>query len=442
VDVQTTAVGASGATCVSAGPDNVLSTTPTGDDVVAGTSIGPGPNGVCATAAFIDTQAQQVGVSQRLLHGFDDWEKVNLAVPAVAGPGSRPPFHDELTFEEAEAIQQMWDQALSPDQTVPLGALPEDTNDAALGVAVVGDRVYATHSRRGLFGPLATQPGELVVFDRKSLAEIARVTVGFDSRAVAVNPNTARAYVVNRQSQTLSVVDTNTFDVVATIPIGLSPIDVEVNTSTNRIYVGNHVTGLLVVDGATNTIVQTVQLGRGALGMAVDEASGTIYLTMNNQGIPPLTNSLNVLVDDGQQVTLRGNVTIGTGPSQPIDVAVDPARQRAYVANLGSSAAPPSVTVLDTATLQNVANVPLTGAARAVALDAEAGRLIVPTDSGVRIVDTVELVEVRHIPAGFGPMAVAVPAGAHRELFTTNRAGQLVRRSYSSGTPTAAAGPS
>ena len=444
VDEQVTAIGASGATCVTAWPDNVLSTTPSSDDVVvAGTSsIGPGANSICSTIAVVDFQTQPVGVEQRLLHGYDDWDHVNLAVPAVAGPGPRPEFHDELTFEEAEAIQQMWDQALSPDQTVSLGPLPADTNDAALGVAVVGDRLYATHTRRALFGPPATEAGELVVYDRSSLAEVGRVTVGFDSRAVAVNPNTARAYVVNRQSQTLSVIDTNTLSVVATIPIGLSPIDVEVNTSTNRVYVGNHVKGLLVIDGATNTIVQTVDLGRGALGMAVDEASGTIYMAMNNQGIPPLTNSLNVLVDNGQQVTLRGNVTIGPGPSQPIDVAVEPARGLVYVANLGSSSAPPSVTVLDTTTLQTVATTPLTGPARAVALDAEAGRLIVATDGGVRIVDTAKFVEVRHIPAGFGPMAVAVPSGAHRELFTTNRAGQLVRRSYSSGTPTAAAGPS
>ena len=53
---------------------------------------------------------------------------------------------------------------------------------------------------------------ELVIYQAEGLAEIARLTVGLRPAAVAIVPNRLRAFVANRDSGTVSVVDVETID--------------------------------------------------------------------------------------------------------------------------------------------------------------------------------------------------------------------------------------
>src|SRR3954466_12922749 len=77
------------------------------------------------------------------------------------------------------------------------------------------------------------------------------------ARAVAVNPVTNKAYVLDEFANTVSVIDGATASITATIPLGAGtrPQYIAVNPQTNRIYVSQGDAALTIIDGATNTPV-------------------------------------------------------------------------------------------------------------------------------------------------------------------------------------------
>src|SRR5207253_1569837 len=80
---------------------------------------------------------------------------------------------------------------------------------------------------------------------------IATVGVGTGAFQVAVNPVTNKIYVVNRDSNSVTVIDgaTNSND-TTTVTAGIAPIAIAVNPVTNKIYVANSgSSNVTVVDG-------------------------------------------------------------------------------------------------------------------------------------------------------------------------------------------------
>src|SRR5690348_14355229 len=77
------------------------------------------------------------------------------------------------------------------------------------------------------------------------------ITVGSGPIAVAVNPKTDTIYVVNRGSNSVSVINGATNTVTATITVGSSPEGVAVNPTTDTSYVTNFNDGTVsVINGA------------------------------------------------------------------------------------------------------------------------------------------------------------------------------------------------
>ena len=157
-----------------------------------------------------------------------------------------------------------------------------------LGVAFDAGNVYAVHNSRAAATGAIDGKGSLAVLDRKTLTVQSQIAVGLDARAVAVNPVTSRAYVVNRGTgtgSTLSVVNTATRKVIASINLGQVAADVAVNTKLNRVYISNPgQEDIQVLNGANNALLAPVQVGKGLGGLAVDEATGTVYVTMSSRG--------------------------------------------------------------------------------------------------------------------------------------------------------------
>ncbi len=115
---------------------------------------------------------------------------------------TRPPSRSSaLRFESRDAL-------LFPDATVQLRPELPGLHGGSLGVAADADQIYATHSYRTTALPETVQgDGSLVVLDRESLAVKASIRVGFDPRAVAVNPVTqARLRAQPRQRDRLEPV--------------------------------------------------------------------------------------------------------------------------------------------------------------------------------------------------------------------------------------------
>jgi YVTN family beta-propeller protein len=66
------------------------------------------------------------------------------------------------------------------------------------------------------------------------------------------------AYVTNRGSNSVSVIDTASNTVVATIPVGAFPEGVAITPDGTRAYVTNESNTVSVIDTATNTVVATI----------------------------------------------------------------------------------------------------------------------------------------------------------------------------------------
>ncbi|MGC1927950.1 MAG: hypothetical protein WA667_03175, partial [Candidatus Nitrosopolaris sp.] len=93
------------------------------------------------------------------------------------------------------------------------------------------------------------------------------IVVGGSPTGVAVNQNTRLAYVANRDSNTVSVIDGKTKTVVGDIQVDDSPHDVAVNPNTNMVYVANSGSNTTsVIDGKTNNVVKNVTVGVFPIG--------------------------------------------------------------------------------------------------------------------------------------------------------------------------------
>jgi YVTN family beta-propeller protein len=374
------------------------------------------------------------------LTGFNDWAKLErdgLVPEEQAEP------RVELTFERHAELQAFRDQALFPDRATLIQPPKPGFEGTVLGVAMDDEHVYATHQYRTATNPSqASGNGTLVVLDRTTMAVESKIAVGQAPRSVAVNPLTHRAYVVNggKDSYSLSVIDTVARKVITEIALGQVPVDVAVNTRLNRVYVSNPFQQLIhVIDGATNQELTPIPIDAGPQGMAVDEATGALYVALSvrhGQPHPPLA-ALGTVIDGGSgrpQVLPR--VDLGEWPIQPSDVAVDPDAGRIYVGGLGGGAlAPPSVTVLDLATRQQIERISMPGPVRAISLNADAGLVLAAGDRGVETIDGARLKVIRHMDAKI-PFSVATATGPGRQLVVGDfKSGEVHRLSYSSGEP-------
>jgi YVTN family beta-propeller protein len=107
------------------------------------------------------------------------------------------------------------------------------------------------------------------------------------------------AYVTNRNSNTVSVLDTATNTVSATVPVGSQPIGVAVSPNGAFVYVANLVSNTVsVIDVATNTVSATVPVGSEPsafgqfIGPAADLAltkSTPADIVVHIGGVAPLT---------------------------------------------------------------------------------------------------------------------------------------------------------
>ena len=205
----------------------------------------------------------------------------------------------------------------------------------------------------------------------------ATVTSGTGPFSAAVNPVTNKTYIVNRNSNNVTVIDgaTNT---TSTVTVGNTPVYVGVNTVTNKIYVSNAVSNnVSVIDGATNTVTATVTTGGNPDAVVINPVTNKIYVAnqggnnvtvidgatnatatvTNGNGLGALAAAVNVVTNKIYVVNFNSNnvtvidgatnsfVTVAAG-TNPAGVTVNPVTNKIYVTNLNSA----NVTVIDGAT--------------------------------------------------------------------------------------------
>ena len=217
----------------------------------------------------------------------------------------------------------------------------------ALSAGWAGAQPFAYVTNRG--------SNNVSVIDTATNTVVASVPVGTEPVGVAVTPAGTRVYVTSLNLPSggnVSVIATATNAVVATVPVGDSPWGVAVTPAGNRVYVANLFSNTVsVIDTATNTVVATVPVGTGPFGVAVTPTGARVYVAHSS-------NYNNVSVIDTATNTVVATVPVG---SFPFGVAVTPAGTRVYVANASVPTPPPTddVSVIDTITNTVVATVPV-----------------------------------------------------------------------------------
>jgi YVTN family beta-propeller protein len=118
-----------------------------------------------------------------------------------------------------------------------------------VGIDTVLNKVYAVSDKIDI----------MPVIDANARKVVAKVKVGSTPYNVVVNSSTHKAYVVNRGSNTISVVNTMIDTVETTIEVGVEPISIALDG--NRAYVTNcGSNSVSVIDIPTNTVIDTITL--------------------------------------------------------------------------------------------------------------------------------------------------------------------------------------
>src|SRR5688572_19372268 len=125
------------------------------------------------------------------------------------------------------------------------------------------------------------------------------------------------AYVTNGDSDNVSVIDTATNTVTTTVPVGSFPSDVAITPDGAFAYVVNRGFGdpsdVSVIDTASNTVTATVAVGRRPTRIAIMPDGAFAYVTNLFDD--------NVSVIDTASNTVITTVTVA---SAPIGVAITP----------------------------------------------------------------------------------------------------------------------
>ena len=166
---------------------------------------------------------------------------------------------------------------------------------------------------------------------------LANLPVGNGPGAIALNPATNKAYVLNTSDNTVTVISGTTGAVTATLSVGRLPKALAINSSTNRIYVANLTDHTVsVIDGTTDTVLpSTIPVGSLPYDVAVNPVTNRVYVS--NRGESSVT-----VIDGAAGIVLTTLTTAGL----PYRLAVNPVTNKVYVAMINAN----SVAVIDGAT--------------------------------------------------------------------------------------------
>jgi YVTN family beta-propeller protein len=232
-------------------------------------------------------------------------------------------------------------------------------------------------------------------------------------------PHAATLAVANKAEATVSLIDLEQGEVVATLPTGEGPHEIGISPDGRFALVTNYGTrerggnSLTLIDIASATVVSTIDLGD------YRRPHGVEWLDGEQAAITAEANKALILVDVASR-----KVTLSIGTDQEVShmVALDPARGRAYTANIGSG----SITVLDLGKGARESNIATGDGAEGIAVSASGKHIWVTNRAAdtITILDAGTLQKAGEISSeGFPIRATATPKG--QVLVTRARAGDL-----------------
>lgn len=247
---------------------------------------------------------------------------------------------------------------------------------------------YALHALRGDLGPITQRQ------------------IGFWPRAIALDEQRGRLYVLH--GDTLSLLDPKTLATKATQLIGINATSVAVDRQAELVYVTRYSHGTIhVLRGSDLSVVQVFgdkPTLRGCQGIAVHPNGGRVYVARNFRIAEPTATAVTSIVrrGDGSHVIDR-DTHFPEVALQPHAIAVDGKAGLVFVSCQGGGlGVHPAVLTLDAMTLELVSSVAVPGPGLSVAARQGTGIAYAATVAGLALVD-----------GRAGAVALTVKAGTH-----------------------------
>jgi YVTN family beta-propeller protein len=239
-----------------------------------------------------------------------------------------------------------------------------DVGERSIGVAITPDGAKAYVIGTDTGGGPGSGTNHVIVIDTATDTVSGRFPSGGDSSLpdpadswnVAITPDGSKAYVTNRRSQTVSVIETATESVTELIDIAGVPLSPAITPDGAKLYVGND-RGILasedgpaivwVIDTATGTVSKTItstaagddfDLAKRVHGVAITPNGAQAWVTLHEAR---KVGAINVAAD--QLTTTIGPIdpllpcVDGNRPGCANGIAITPDGSKAYVTMGGSS---------------------------------------------------------------------------------------------------------
>jgi len=229
---------------------------------------------------------------------------------------------------------------------------------------------------------------------------LSTVPVGINPGQVAVNPAAHLAYVVNQNSNTVSVIDTQTLVVKKVIPVGTKPSGIAVNPSTNFVYVANPGSGSFTAINGTQ-LVGSRTIGGAPSALVMDSVLNQLYVMDTARNLIGVFNTGNG--------ALLAALPTGLPPTA---MALNIATHSLFVACSGTSG---SVVVIDGNHNQLLARIPVAVGTTSISVDpvTNVAVLVSPTANLFTIIDAANgySVQTENGEIGAKPFATAFNEG-------------------------------
>jgi YVTN family beta-propeller protein len=141
------------------------------------------------------------------------------------------------------------------------------------------------------------------------------IPVGTGPVRVAISPSGARLYVVNRDSDSISVISTNTNLVVNTISVGDEPHYVAFTPDGSQAWVTNRQSGtVMVIDTTSETVLDTISVGGLPDAVTITNNGSLVYVTNDTGPVAIISVGLRQVV---------GSISIPDGTPELMSVTRD-----------------------------------------------------------------------------------------------------------------------
>jgi YVTN family beta-propeller protein len=246
--------------------------------------------------------------------------------------------------------------------------------------------IYESHSSSIAFDPTINRYyvtrgdfNTLAVIDGKTGSLVKTLSVGRNPVYVAVNPTDHLVYVVNKGSNSVSVINDKTDNYLTGgtegnqhtlpnsksigFPVENNPTKIAINSDAKKLYVAYGTSDKIsVIDESTGRLINTLRLGYLPLDIAITPSTGRVYVTEKD--------SKTVSVIDGDTDKLVNKVNIGHSPK---DLLVDPINNQIFVSHDDPYATVTSV--IDGYTGDMIKNITTKEPTTHLAFDQNTGRL-------------------------------------------------------------------